>query len=96
MDNLILICNKVEESKTILSEMIENAKKQGALNFEMFFCLQDGLNELSTLIENKQDINYVFLKKWENVMGWAPKVFEDHPLLYLLREIDEVILHIRK
>jgi hypothetical protein len=95
MDNLIWVYNKVEESNIILSEMIENAKKQGALDFDMFFYLQDGLNELSTLIENKQNINYVFLKKWDNVMGWAPKVFEDHPLLYLLREIDEAIMKIR-
>jgi hypothetical protein len=95
MDNLIWVYNKVEESNIILSEMIENAKKQGALDFDMFFYLQDGLNELSTVIENKQNINYVFLKKWGNVMGWAPKVFEDHPLLYLLREIDEAIMKIR-
>jgi|LakMenE18May11ns_1017448.scaffolds.fasta_scaffold9341908_1 hypothetical protein len=95
MDNLILVYNKVEESNIILSEVIANAKKQGALDFDMFFYLQDGLNELSTLIENKQNISYVFLKKWDNVMGWAPKVFEDHPLLYLLREIDEAIMKIR-
>ena len=29
-------------------------------------------------------------------MGWAPKVFEDHPLLDLLREIDEAIMKNRK
>jgi hypothetical protein len=37
----------------------------------------------------------VFCKKWDNIMGWAPKVFEDHPLLDLLREIDEAIMKIR-
>ena len=95
MENLNIIYNKVEKSKEILSEMIENSKKQGALNFDMFYYLQDGLKELSTVLEKKQEINLVFCKKWDNIMGWAPKVFEDHPLLDLLREIDEAIMKIR-
>ena len=86
------ISKKVEDSKVILTEMITNAQKQGAQNFDMLYVLQDALEELYLKIGNKEKIDIPLLKKWDNIMGWVPKVFEGHPLLDLIREIDKVIM----
>lgn len=82
----------VDNSLETLSEMIDNAKKQGALNFEMLYVLQDGLNELKQSLEKGQKIDIQFKKKWDKVMRWAPRVFEEHPLLDWLRDIDDALM----
>lgn len=86
------ILGKVEEAKTIIAEMILSAKSQRAKNFDMLYVLQNALEELGIIMKNEQKVNSNFLKKWDSIMGWAPKVFEDHPLLDLLRDIDKVII----
>lgn len=86
------LLKEIESSKTILDEMIVKAEEQGARNFEILFTLQNGLNELSMVIKDNQNLSPQFLKKWDLIMGWAPKVFEDHPLLELLKRIDNKLI----
>jgi len=86
------LIKNLDNSLKTLSEMIDNAKKQGAFNFEMLYVLQDGLNELKQLSEKGQKTDIQFKKKWDKVMGWAPRVFEEHPLLDWLRDIDDSIM----
>jgi hypothetical protein len=81
----------IESSKAILSEMITRANKQGAKNIGMLSTLNQGLNELTEVLKDKK-VNQDFLKKWNSIMGWAPKVFEEHPLLDLLRNIDNMLM----
>jgi hypothetical protein len=81
----------IDSSKKILNKMIEQAIKQEMKNFGMFYTLQDGLNELSLKVENGEEFDSVFLKKWDKVMGWVFKAFEGTPLLDLINSIDKVI-----
>ena len=93
MIDLKEISINIKSANTILDDMIVKAKEQGAKNFDMLFTVKDGLNELSELLINKDGINDYFIKKWNAIMGWAPKVFEDHPLLEILRKIDNVVMN---
>ena len=86
------ISTKIDDSILILNQMIENAKSQGAQNFDMLHTLAEALKDLQIKVANKQKVDRGFTVKWDNVMGWVPKVFEDHPLLDLLRHIDAEIM----
>jgi len=87
------LLNNVDCSKVIVNDMILKAQEQGAKNFEMLFSLRDGLNELTVILSKEQDLNNQFIEKWDLLMGWVPKVFEAHPLLDLLRNIDNALLN---
>jgi hypothetical protein len=95
MNNYKEILSDIQLSNKILNEMILKAKEQGAQNFQMLFSLSDGLTELyqTLIIENK--LSRPFYEKWDSLMGWVPKVFEDHPLLELLQKIDNVVMKSR-
>ena len=95
MEYPVIFLDKIESSRILLNEMIERAIKQGMLNFAMFYTLRDGLNELKLIVVNGHVIDSSFLNKWGKVMGWVSKVFEDTPLLDLLREIDIYIVDIK-
>lgn len=82
----------IKSAKAILDDMIVKAKEQGAKNFDTLFYCKDGLCELSELLESKESIDDCFMEKWDALMGWAPRVFEDHPLLDLLRNIDNTLM----
>jgi hypothetical protein len=71
--------------------MIENARTQKAKNFEMLYLLSDALKNLHQVVLARQRVGSKFIATWNNIMGWAPKVFEDHPLLDILRKIDTEI-----
>lgn len=86
------ILDKIFTSEDILSQMITNAKNQGAKNFDMFYSLANALSELKEIVKTDKKIDSFFLKKWDAIIGWAPKVFEGHPLLDIIRDIDEIIL----
>lgn len=81
----------IESADAILEDMISKAKEQGAKNFDMLFTLKDALNELSEQLGKKHIIGDCFITKWDTIMGWVPRVFEDHPLLDILKKIDSVI-----
>ena len=81
----------LEWSKTMLNEMIESAKKQGIINLQMLYVLDEALNYLLDHVKQNTDPSDAFLRKWDNIMGWAPKVFEDNPLLDKIRAIDKEI-----
>ncbi|MCO5236858.1 MAG: hypothetical protein M9933_11380 [Chitinophagaceae bacterium] len=85
------LSNNINSAIAILNDMIAKAKAQGAQNFDMLYNVKDGLNELSQLLISRQKINDSFLRKWDETMGWVPRVFEGHPLLEILRQIDNVI-----
>jgi hypothetical protein len=93
MIDLKEISINIKSANTILDDMIEKAREQNARNFEMLFTVKNGLNELSELLTNKNGINDRFIEKWNTIMGWVPKVFEDHPLLEILRKIDVVVMN---
>jgi hypothetical protein len=82
----------IENSLIELNIMIESAIKQRMLNFDMFYTLRDGLNELKLKVENRHELDSVFFKKWDRVMGWVHITFEGTPLLDLVRSIDKVIV----
>ena len=83
----------IKSANTILDDMIVKAKEQGAKNFDMLFTVKDGLSELCERLQNKDGISNCFIEKWDAIMGWVPRVFEDHPLLEILRKIDDVIMN---
>jgi hypothetical protein len=87
------LISKIEQSKNILSQMISNAISQQAQNFDMLYSLQHALEELKFIVQNKSPADNLFLQKWDNIMGWAPRVLEDHPLLDLIRGIDKEIAY---
>lgn len=95
MRDLKELSNSIKSAKAILDDMIAKAKEQGAQNFDMLFTVKDGLCELSELLESKKSIDDCFMEKWDSIMGWAPRVFEDHPLLDLLRNIDNTLMKCR-
>lgn len=92
MIDLNEISINIKSANTILDDMIVKAKEQGAKNFDMLFTVKDGLNELSHRLQNKDGLSICFMEKWDNIMGWVPRVFEDHPLLEILRKIDDVVM----
>lgn len=92
MIDLKKISINIKSANTILDDMIVKAKEQGAKNFDMLFTIKDGLNELSELLVNKDGITDCFIQKWDAIMGWVPRVFEDHPLLEILRKIDDAVM----
>jgi hypothetical protein len=93
MIDLKEISINIKSANTILDDMIVKAKEQDAQNFNMLFTVKDGLSELSERLLNKDGISDCFTKKWDAIMGWVPRVFEDHPLLEILRKIDDVIMN---
>ena len=93
MIDLKEISINIKSANTILDDMIAKAKEQGAKNFDMLFTLKDGLNELSERVQNKEEISNCFIEKWDTIMGWTPRVFEDHPLLEILKKIDDVVMN---
>lgn len=83
---------QIEASDEILDDMIVKAEEQGAKNFDMLYTLKKGLGVLSKQLLNKQSISDSFLNEWDVIMGWAPRVFEGHPLLERLRKIDDFVI----
>jgi hypothetical protein len=83
------LSKKIKDCQKIIADMISKAKSQGDLNFDMLYSVQNVLNELSIILQNRQKANSAFIKKWNNVMGFVPRVFEDHPLLNGMRDIDQ-------
>lgn len=88
MKNQEVLINNVRDSLEILSTMIGNAKMQGAQNFQMLYTLQNGLMELIQILSENQNPDFEFKRKWDKAMGWVPRVFEDHPLLDRLLDLD--------
>lgn len=93
MIDLLEISSRIRSANTIIDDMIIKAKSQGAKNFDMLLVLKDGLNELSDLLVSRKGITNIFAQKWDGIMVWVPRVFEDHPLLKIIRDIDNVVIN---
>lgn len=83
---------KIDEVEKMLTEMINLAELQKAQNFEHLYSLQKGLKELAVAVGKEETLDVFFIKKWNNIMGWVHRAFEDHPILPLIYEIDSEII----
>jgi hypothetical protein len=81
----------VNKALDIIKDIIFQSEKIEGVKFDIFYVFRDGLIELSSKIENKKDIDLDFMNKWKPLMGRAHRIFEDHPLLDLLYEINNII-----
>jgi hypothetical protein len=81
----------VNKALDIIKDIIFQSEKIEGAKFDIFYVFRDGLIELSSKIENKKDIDLDFMIKWKPLMGRAHRIFEDHPLLDLLYEINNII-----
>ena len=80
----------INNALNIVNDIVFKAEKTGGEN-GILYVFRDGLIELSSKIENKEDIDLDFMIKWKPLMGRAHRIFEDHPLLDLLYEINNII-----
>lgn len=76
----------------ILTEMIALAEAQKAQNFNHLYSLKIGLEELTILVRNNEIPDISFVKKWNNIMVWVYRAFEDHPILSLIYDIDNEVV----
>lgn len=85
------LLDNIEKAKLLLEQMITNAEKQNARNFQMLYSLQNALKELEIKRLQNGKIDSSFMSKWDEIMGWIPRVFEGHSMLRIIRSIDEEI-----
>ena len=83
---------KIDKVTKILTEIINQAELQKAQNFEHLYSLQKGLKELTVVVEKDETLDVFFVRRWNNIMGWVHRAFEDHHILPLIYEIDSKII----
>ena len=78
---------QIGKAQNLVEQMITNALLQKATNIGILFQLKHVLAEFSVV--RGKNINLDLKSRWKVIMTWAPRVFEEHPLLDLLIEIDQ-------
>jgi hypothetical protein len=80
----------INNALKVINDIVYEAEKAGGEN-GMLYLYRDELIELSLKIENKENLDLDFMKKWKPLIGSAHRIFEDHPLLDLLYDINNTI-----
>ena len=84
------LLKKIDDSQALLKQMAIAVSLQG-IKAEPLNYVQEGLTELSSIVENGEILEPLFVMRWDRMMGWVPRYFEGHPLVDLLEEIDKML-----
>ena len=93
MEVQLEILNKIKSAAVLIDDMTIKAKEQGSKNVDLLFFVKDGFNELYDSLIDMKGINDSLMQKWNSMMSWVPRYFEDHPLLQIIREIDNAVIN---
>jgi len=80
-----------EKAILMVDMLISQAEAQHVTNLEVAYSIKKGLSELLSNVYSDSKLTKEFIKKWNKLMPFCSRFFEDHPFLEILNKIDREI-----